>query len=131
MVKSSTFGVSRKRMEDGSNSMAAIWLSGGALETIAGATNTIGAVVAKAKDAQINLGDGSKLTLASFSRDAGASLLVSGNLGNGVDICIESERLNVGKVIRGIRCGADRKCVKVGENGNLEQFVPGFSIFVR
>ncbi|MBQ6329712.1 MAG: hypothetical protein IJI35_11900 [Kiritimatiellae bacterium] len=129
-----TFSVSRKRSTangDGSEKVAEIWLAGGALETAAGTTNTIGAVVAKAKDAPLNLGAGSKLTLASFSRDAGASLLVSGDLGNGVDICIESERLNVGKVIRGIRCGADRKCVKVGAGGNLEPYTPGMTILIK
>ena len=131
LAKSSTFGVSRKRTEDGSNAKAAIWLSGGALETVAGATNTIGAVVAKAKDAQVNLGNGSKLTLASFSRDTGASLLVSDNLGNGADICIESERLNVGKVIRGVHCGDRFTCAKVGEDGCLYPYKPGMAILIK
>jgi hypothetical protein len=87
--------------------------------------------VAKAKDAQVNLGNGSKLTLASFSRDTGASLLVSDNLGNGADICIESERLNVGKVIRGVHCGDRFTCAKVGEDGCLYPYKPGMAILIK
>ena len=61
----------------------------------------------------LSSGDGYMLTLPSFSCDTVASLVVSGNLGNGTDICIESERLNVGK------------------DSNLEQFMPGISILER
>ena len=44
---------------------------------------------------------------------------------------VTSSVQNVGKVIRGIRCGTDRKCVKVGEDGNLEQFAPGCVVFIH
>lgn len=126
-----TFGVSRKRSTangDGSEKVAEIWLAGGALETAAGATNTIGAVVAKVKDAPLNLGDGSKLTLAGFDFNAGANLLVSDNLGNGAELHIEgltdAQRAH-------IRCGADRLRVREDANGNLEPYTAGFMLSVK
>ena len=127
-----TFGVSRKRSTangDGSEKKAEIWLAGGALETAAGATNTLGKVVAKMRNAPLNLGDGSKLTLAGFEYEAGASLLVSDNLGNGATLCVEG--YPVGKDIKGIRCGADGKRVKVGEDGSLVAHRPGLAIVIR
>ena len=118
-----TFGVSRKRSTasgDGSEKPAEIWLAGGALETAAGATNMIGAVVAKVKDAPLNLGDGSKLTLVDFDFDAGANLLVSDNLGKGATLHVEG--LTPGQSVSGIRCGADRQHVRVDANGDLEPY---------
>lgn len=122
------FKVSRKRTEDGSNAKAAIWLAGGALETAAGTTNTTGEVVAKVKDAPLNLGNGSKLTLSSFSFDTGANLLVSDNLGKGATLRIEG----LTPEQRGrIRCGADRMRVREDANGNLEPYVAGMVISVK
>ena len=115
-----TFGVSWKRQEDGTGKTAEIWLAGGGLETAAGATNTIGTVVAKAKDAPLNLGDGSKLTLAGLDFDDGANLLVSDNLGKGATLHVEG--LTPGQNVSGIRCGADRQHVRVDANGNLEPY---------
>ena len=126
-----TFSVSRKRSTangDGSETIAEIWLAGGALETAAGATNEIGKVVAKAADAPLNLGDGSKLTLSSFSFDTGANLLVSDNLGKGATLRIEG----LTPEQRGrIRCGADRMRVREDANGNLEPYVAGFVLSVK
>ena len=126
-----TFGVSRKRSAangDGSETVAEIWLAGGALETAAGATNTIGKVVAKIKDAPLNLGDGSKLTLAGFNFDEGANLLVSDNLGKDATLRIEGltdlQRAH-------IRCGADRLRVRLDGNGNLEPFFAATVISIK
>lgn len=126
-----TFGVSRKRSTengDGSEKVAEIWLSGGALEMAAGVTNTIGAVVAKVKDAPLNLGDGSKLTLAGFNFDEGANLLVSDNLGKDATLRIEGltdlQRAH-------IRCGADRLRVRLDGNGNLEPFFAATVISIK
>lgn len=126
------FRVSRKRSAengDGSGKKAEIWLAGGALETVAGATNSVGKVVAKTVDAPLNLGDGSKLTLESYDFDLGSNLMVSENLGNGASLHIEGR--SVGEDIRGIRCGAARMRVRVGKDGNLEPYVPGLSIILR
>ena len=126
-----TFGVSRKRSTengDCSEKVAEIWLAGGALEMAAGATNTIGAVVAKVKDAPLNLGDGSKLTLEGFDFDAGANLLVSDNLGKGATLRIEGlTNIQLAK----IRCGANRLRVRVDANGNLEPFFAATVISVK
>ena len=118
-----TFSVSRKRSTangDGTEKVAEIWLAGGALETAAGATNAIGAVVAKAAESPLNLGDGSKLTLSGFAFDAGAKLIVSDNLGKGATLRIEG--LTPGQNVSGIRCGADRLHVRVDANGDLEPY---------
>ena len=126
-----TFGVSRKRSTangDGSEKTAEIWLAGGVLETVAGATNTIGAVVAKKANAPLNLGDGSKLTLAGFSADSDASLLVSDNLGNGATLCVEG--LTAAQRAR-IHCGAERLRVREDANGNLEPYAVSLQMSIR
>ena len=132
LAETCTFSVSRRRSTedgDGSNAKAQIWLAGGALETAAGATNEIGKVVAKVADAPLNLGDGSKLTLSAFEFERGANLLVSDNLGDGAKLHVEGAP--TGKVIRGIRCGADRKSVIVDESGNLVPWCGGLSVIIR
>ena len=126
-----TFGVSRRRSAangDGSEKTAEIWIAGGGLETAAGATNTIGAVVAKVRDAPLNLGDGSKLTLAGFGFDEGANLLVSDNLGRGATLRIDG--LTALQLAR-IRCGADRLRVRKNAGGDLEPFFAATVISVR
>ena len=126
-----TFSVSRKRSTengDGSESVAEIWLAGGALETALGATNTIGKVVAKTAEAPLDLGDGSKLTLAGIDFDAGASLLVSDNLGR--DATLRIEGLTSAQRLR-IRCGADRLRVREDANGNLRPYTAGAYIVFR
>ena len=87
------------------------------------------AVVAKVKDAPLNLGAGSKLTLASYSYEPGASFRVSDNLGKGAALRIEG--LTPGQNVSGIRCGADRLRVRVGANGNLEPYFAGTCISIR
>ena len=132
LAETCTFSVSRRRSTengDGSNAKAQIWLAGGELETAAGATNEIGKVVAKVADAPLNLGDGSKLTLSAFEFERGANLLVSDNLGDGAKLHVEGAP--TGKVIRGIRCGADRKSVIVDESGNLVPWCGGLSVIIR
>ena len=129
-----TFGVSRKRSTangDGSEKKADIWLAGGALETAAGATNAVGVVVAKVKDAPLNLGDASSLTLAGFKHEAGATLLVSDNLGNGATLRIEG--VSIGEKVKGIKCRIDDqiKGVKVGDDGNLVPFVSGMILIFQ
>ena len=127
-----TFSVSRKRSTangDGSEKTAEIWLAGGALETTDGATNDVGKVVARAKDAPLNLGDGSKLTLDGFEFDAGSNLLVSDNLGSGATLCIKGRP--VGEVVKGMRCGAGRLHVVVGDDGNLKPTSSGFTFLIR
>ena len=126
-----TFGVSRKRSTangDGSGKKAEIRLAGGALETAADATNTIGAVVAKVANAPLNLGDGSKLTLAGFDFDEGANLLVSDNLGNGATLCIEGLTAAQRACIR---CGVDRLRVRENESGNLEPYTVSLQMSIR
>ena len=126
-----TFSVSRKRSTengDGSESVAEIWLAGGALETASGATNTIGKVVAKTAEAPLDLGDGSKLTLAGVDFDAGASLLVSDNLGRDATLRIEG----LTPEQRGhIRCGAGRLRVRVKANGDLEPYAAAMVISIQ
>ena len=132
LAETCTFSVSRRRSTengDGSNAKAQIWLAGGELETAAGATNEIGKVVAKVADAPLNLGDGSKLTLSAFEFERGANLLVSDNLGDGAKLHVEGAP--TGKVVRGIRCGADRKSVIVDESGNLVPWCGGLSVIIR
>ena len=131
LTETCTFSVSRKRSTgngDGTNTKAEIWLAGGALETATGATNEIGKVVAKVKDAHLDLGDGSKLTLAAFGFDDGANLLVSDNLGK--DATLRIEGLTDLQCAR-IRCGADRLRVRMDANGNLEPYVAALWISVR
>ena len=86
-------------------------------------------MVAKVADAPLNLGDGSKLTLSAFEFERGANLLVSDNLGDGAKLHVEGAP--TGKVIRGIRCGADRKSVIVDESGNLVPWCGGLSVIIR
>ena len=126
-----TFSVSRKRSTengDGSETVAEIWLAGGALETASGATNAIGKVVAKAAEAPLDLGDGSKLTLAGIDFEEGASLLVSDNLGR--DATLRIEGLTSAQRLR-IRCGADRLRVREDANGNLRPYTAGAYIVIR
>ena len=131
LADSCTFSVSRKRSTengDGSETVAEIWLAGGALETAAGATNTIGKVVAKVANAPLNLGDGSKLTLAGFDFDADTNLLVSENLGTTATLRVEG----LTDAQRGhIRCGADRLRVRVNANGDLEPYSAGMVISIK
>ena len=128
---SCTFGVSRKRSTangDGSEKIVEFWLAGGALETPAGETNAIGKVVAKVRDAPLNLGDGSKLTLAGFDSEVGANLLVSDNLGSGATLRVEN--LTAAQMRR-IRCGEERMRVREDADGNLVPYKPGFRLQVR
>lgn len=125
LAASDQFKISRKRQQSGENTKAAIWLAGGGLETASGTVNSIGALVVKEADSPLVLGNGSTLTLASCSFEEGASLLVSDNLGSGATLRIESGSISK------IRCGADRLRVRVGADGGLEPFIPGFQISIR
>ena len=83
---------------------------------------------AKTAEAPLDLGDGSKLTLAGIDFDAGASLLVSDNLGR--DATLRIEGLTSAQRLR-IRCGADRLRVREDANGNLRPYTAGAYIVFR
>ena len=128
LAETCTFSVSRVHSTTNGTKVAEIWLAGGALETAAGATNTIGKIVTKVANAPLNLGDGSKLTLAGFDFDADTNLLVSENLGTTATLRIEG----LTDAQRGhIRCGADRLRVRVNANGDLEPYSAGMVISIK
>ena len=127
LAKDNLFKVSRKRQETGENSTAAVWLAGGGLEAAAGTENIV-AVVAKAAASPLVLEDGATVTLSSFSCDAGASLLVSDNIGKTATLRIENA---TSAQLSSIRCGEDRLRVRLNSAGDLEPYFNAFHISIR
>ena len=127
LAKDNLFKVSRKRQETGENSTATVWLAGGGLEAAAGTENTV-AVVAKAATSPLVLEDGATVTLSSFSCDAGASLLVSDNIGKTATLRVENA---TAAQLSAIRCGEDRLRVRLNSDGGIEPYFNAFHISIR
>ena len=127
LAKDNLFKVSRKRQETGENSTATVWLAGGGLEAAAGTENTV-AVVAKAAASPLVLEDGAAVTLSSFSCDAGASLLVSDNIGKTATLRVENA---TAAQLSAIRCGEDRLRVRLNSDGGIEPYFNAFYISIR